>query len=218
MVLTNESVEERLEIAHTKILGAKDSKKIGPLLVPMGFDETRWSEGVKLYDTAVEWNITQKQIYTQQFLATEMLHEEWERLDKIYMKHVMIGQVALDGHASYLKGTALLGRRLNSLTGWLSQNRMLYTFSLANPPVSTLLGTYGLLEEELTAALQAVEKLAAMRVAQGVEAGGAQNATEKRDLALDALENWVAKLVIIAKVVLVDSPQLLEQMGVKVAS
>ena len=46
------------------------------------------------------------------------------------------------------------------------------------------------------------------------EKGQAQAATQKRDAALDDLQDWLSDYLAIAKVALEDNPQLLEGLGV----
>ncbi len=53
---------------------------------------------------------------------------------------------------------------------------------------------------------------------QGKERGDAQIATQARDAAMDALDQWVSDFIAIARLALEEEPQALEKMGVVEAS
>ena len=218
MVLVNVSIEERLESARIKLGNARNDKVIGPLMLPMGYDEVRWSEGEALYKNAFDLNLKQKQNYGDRFYITEKMQTEWNRLNRVVSGHVAIARVALDGEPSLQKKTGILGERQSSWYGWFSQVGMLYYNALEAPEVLAALASYGLSVETLTATLAEIEALRGQRDSQNIKTGEAENLTKERDAALDALESWVSKMVRIAKVVLVDSPQLLEKLGIKVRS
>lgn len=217
MVLTNESIEKRLADAHLKIINAKEDNKIFPLLAPFGYDEVRFGEGLQLYDTAYSLHQLQKKEYGDQFMATEEFQKEWDRVNRTYMQQLRIGRVVLKEYPSLLKLTGILGERKASYFGWLCQARQFYAKSLENQQVCDLLANFGVTTEMMTAAQQEVEAVENLRSMKSRETGDAQEATAKRDLALDALEAWVADLVAVARVALADSPQLLEKLDITVS-
>jgi hypothetical protein len=217
MVLTNESIEKRLAEAHLKIINAMEDNKISPLLATFGYDEVRFGEGLQLYDTAYSLHQVQKKEYGDQFMSTEEFQRKWEGVNRTYMHQLTIGRVALKEYPALLKLTGIMGERKASYFGWLCQTRQFYAKSLENRQVCDMLAKFGVTEEMMTAAQQEVEAVENLRNIQSRETGDAQEATAKRDLALDALEAWVADLVAVARVALVDSPQLLEKLGITVS-
>ena len=59
-----------------------------------------------------------------------------------------------------------------------------------------------------------VNMLEAQTEAQEATKGAAQQATQDQHAALDALDDWLARFIKIARVALADKPQLLEKLGI----
>jgi hypothetical protein len=59
-----------------------------------------------------------------------------------------------------------------------------------------------------------VDAVEAASIAQAKERGEAQDATQARDAALEALDDWLSDFIAIAHVALEEQPQLLEKLGI----
>ena len=75
-------------------------------------------------------------------------------------------------------------------------------------------GKFGVTAEKLAAGQAQVDGVEALAAAQKKETGEAQQATQKRDVALEALDGWMSDFVAIARIALEENPQWLEKMGV----
>ena len=73
---------------------------------------------------------------------------------------------------------------------------------------------FGVTEQKLKAGLAEVKALEAANLAQEKEKGEAQAATQKRDAAMDELQDWLSDYLGIAKIALEENPQLLEGLGI----
>jgi hypothetical protein len=62
----------------------------------------------------------------------------------------------------------------------------------------------------LSAAQAQVEGVASLNNAQEQEKGEAQAATQERDAAIEALDDWLADFRVVARIALEDDPQLME--------
>jgi hypothetical protein len=80
------------------------------------------------------------------------------------------------------------------------------------------LTAYGVTAEHLGEAQTQLAAVAAANVAQQRRKGVAQESTRARDAAFVALNRWMRDFLAIARMALAEKPQLLEQIGVPVAS
>jgi hypothetical protein len=218
VLLDNQTIDARLADAHLKIITVKDDEKINRAMLTFGYDETRINEGLLLYNTAFDSQSIQKKEYGEQYAATEALQKALDELHILVMRHINVAHVAFKNHGYLLKEAELDESRKVTYTGWMAQTRQFYSVALDHPDAPALLNVFGLTPEILTAAQQKVEEVSALKIKQIHESGDAQDATKKRDNALEALEAWIADLVAISRVAFADTPQLLEKMGIKVAS
>ena len=110
--------------------------------------------------------------------------------NKEYMRHVKVARIALQSdYAAFLK-LGLEGQRKRTLSGWLVQSRQFYSNALADSAVQTKLAVFGLTQEKLQAAKQAVDDVEAANSLQKKEKGEAQQATVDRDTVIDNLGDW----------------------------
>ena len=123
--------------------------------------------------------------------------------------------MALEHDRGALQALHLIGRRKQTLAGWIAQAQQFYAATLANGAV---------LYKLLLASPAACWRMAHSRwrlsshatPPAGQQRGTAQNATCVRDAAMTELDSWMRDLKKIARVALKDRPQLLEQIGVTV--
>ena len=113
---------------------------------------------------------------------------------------------------------ALDGDRERLLAGWLAQARQFYNNALSDADVQSALLNYGIDTAALTAAQALVDVAEQANAAQESEKGDAQQATLERNQAMQALDAWMGDFIAIARIALEDKPQLLEKLGVTVAS
>ena len=95
---------------------------------------------------------------------------------------------------------------------WYEQARHFYTALLADTEAQAQLARYRVTLEGLQAAQAQVESTFALKTAQEKEKGEAQESTQQRDAAIEALEEWLSDFKVVAKIALEDTPQLLEVM------
>ena len=76
------------------------------------------------------------------------------------------------------------------------------------------LAEYGITKKKLSAAEQLVDQVQVKHSIQLKEKGEAQSATQLRDEALDALQEWMGKFIAVARIALEDQPQYLEMLGI----
>ncbi len=104
-------------------------------------------------------------------------------------------------------------RKAKAFNPWYDQARHFYTALLADAEAQTKLARYKITLEVLQAAQSQVEQAFALNSAQEQEKGEAQDTTQRRDVAVEALDEWLDEFKVIARIALEDSRQLLEALN-----
>lgn len=211
---SNATIDERLTAAQVALDNALNDSGLQDSLAVFGYTAERLQEGQALYETARSLHDQQQAEYGDQFAATDALQSAWDEAKTVYTRHVKVARVALKRERGAWKQLGLSGRRKRTLSGWLTQARQFYANALADPNILVELGNFGITQEKLEAGQTLVDDVETANAAQEQEKGEAQEATRKRDQALDALDEWMSDFVAIARVALEDRPQHLEKLGV----
>jgi hypothetical protein len=212
------TIDEFLTEAQVAIANAQANAEIQEPLAAFGYTPEVIQQGAALYDRAQATVQQQKAEYGDQIGATAALAEAWKTTKATYIPHAQVARVALKNNPGAIAQLALNGRRKQSFSGWLEQANVFYDNALGNPDTIAALAKFGITTEKLQAGKAQVKELEALNAAQEKEKGEAQQATQTRDEALDALDDWLEDFLAIAEVALADKPQLLEALGVKVRS
>ncbi len=212
--MNKNTIEGKLLFAQNAITNALGYEEIKNLLANFGYTEERLQEGQQLYERASELQAKQQEEYGEQFAATDALNAAKATANREYMNHVKIARIAFRDDRGAAESLQLTGDRRQSLSGWLKQARVFYANGLGNSEVLTALGRYGITTEKLTAAQGQVAGVEQALNNQLKEKGEAQVATQQRDEAFDALQEWMGDFIAIARIALESQPQYLEVLGV----
>lgn len=208
------TLEGRLLFAQNAITNAQNYEQVKNLLADFGYTDERLQEGQQLYEKASELQLKQQKEYGEQFEATDTLNAAKATANQQYMKHIKIARIALGKNRNAQESLQLGGERRRSLSGWLKQAKAFYANALSSSEVQAALGRYGITAEKLTAAQQQVTEVEQAFNRQLQEKGEAQAATQQRDEAFDALQEWMGDFIAIARIALESEPQYLEMLGV----
>lgn len=107
------------------------------------------------------------------------------------------------------------GVRKKSKEEWLSQA---ITFYNKIDEIAEDMARYGVTLDVLSQTKAMVEALSTTRLQQLQRKAEAQDATEKRDEALKAMDDWMKGFKAAARLALKGNPQWLEMLGMKVAN
>lgn len=213
--MENQSIDGKLLFAKNAITNGRDVAAISAVLVGHGYDTDTLNEGMALYEVADSLHLKQKQEYGEQYAATGALQAAKEAADKTYMRHLKLARVALKDEKSAEAALQLSGIRKESMSGWIQQAKAFYTnASTASAAIKQKLAKVSVSEAEITAGVESMKQIEALLSVQLKEKGEAQDATLKRDTALDDLQEWMSDYIAIARVALEDQPQLLETLGI----
>ena len=134
------------------------------------------------------------------------------------MRSLKVARVAFKRNSGVATQLDLAGTRKKSLSGWMAQANQFYKNALGDKAILAELKEFGITEQKLRAGLAELAVIEQANLVQEKEKGEAQAATQKRDAALDELQDWLSDYLAIAKVALEDDPQLLEGLGILVRS
>ena len=211
-------IPDRLSRANTMLTNVQSDPMLSDALAAYGYDETVLQEGQALLDRAQTAQQAMLAEYGRQYDATDAVRSAYEAANTVYMRHVKIARVALKNRRGAAAALQLLGDRKASIRGWLEQATTFYDNALANETVQAALARFNITPEVLAEAQADVQAVADANSAQEQEKGDAQDATQARDAAVDALDDWMADFRVIARVALEERPQQLEKLSISMPS
>ena len=208
------SIDTLLSQAQLAIENALNNPQVLAYLADFGYTTERINQGKKLYNLAAAAQLQQQSEAGDQLSATAAVNAAWETAKKTYSRLMKVSRVALKNNAGAAVKLDLGGTRKKSLSGWMAQATQFYKQALANRDILSALKEFGITEQKLKTGLRELDAVEAANQKQEKEKGDAQAATQKRDAALDELQDWLSDYLAIAKVALEGDSQLLEGLGV----
>ncbi|UXP32943.1 hypothetical protein N6H18_03105 [Reichenbachiella agarivorans] len=212
--MNNQTIDAQLLQAEVAIHNATTNDAVKSAMALYGYDTTKVAENQALLDQGKTLHTKQKKEYGEQYSATDALSKSMKTADKWYIKHVKIARIALKNERGIWQSLQINGRRKKSQSGWVSQATVFYLNALSNPDVLTAMNQFGVSQEVLASTQLLVQDVANKLSIQLKETGEAQDATIKRDEALDLLMDWMSDFKAIARIALEDDAQLLEMLGI----
>jgi len=207
--LQSKALADAIASSERLILSTLTSPDLLLALAPAGYNEIELNRGLTLFTTAqAKFNARQEALGVET-LALKARNMARKLVKKEYRSYRTIVQV------NYRKADrSNLGAsgRMPSDGDKLRTNARSAYKSALNEPYLSVLTTFGFTKDRLTADLVVLDKFASAESAFENAESKAKSATKVRDVAADALKNWVMKLRTIAKDVLEDRPDLLSLM------
>ncbi|QIA07852.1 hypothetical protein [Draconibacterium halophilum] len=210
------TIEEIIYESGLRINNSLSDRKVLNAVSPLGYTETKLTEGAGLLSEATTLVETQKREYGEVDAAQNAYETQRAEAHSKYMDLLAICKIAFKKDVKAISTLDLTGRRASTLSGWLKQTIGFYRAILANDEWKAALATYGQTEEKISAELAEIEAVASASENKKKEMGDAQNATQERDEKLEELAEWVNDYEVIARIALADKPQLLEKLGIVV--
>ncbi|MCB0164867.1 MAG: hypothetical protein KDI79_11615 [Anaerolineae bacterium] len=206
-------IDEQLFNAQLAINNALGQPDILADLSRFGYDEAKINAGKDLL-TQAEILVEQQRVeYGEQYQISEDLNQAYQAADEAYRMTLKIARVAFKGNIKAGQSMDLNGRRKQSMDGWAKQTQTFYNNLLAEPDFIVRMGNFGYDQSKLESERDAVVQVVQLKDQQEVEKGEAQQLTKNRDVALDALDEWLSDFKEVAEVALIAAPQRLEMLG-----
>ena len=200
--------------AATLLTNAREQSEIAAALVAYGYDASTIQAGQTLLDTARNLHDAQIREYGEQHAATQTFKEACQQADKAYAAHRRLAKIAFKNDAQRKTDLYLNDRKPQVYSPWYEQARHFYIALIADTAAQSQLARYKITLENLQAAQAGVKQTHTLKSAQEREKGEAQDATQQRDTAIKALDEWLSDFKVVARIALQDTPQLLEALDI----
>lgn len=215
---TPRSHDQLLNAAQVAIDSALSNAEVQAFLTPFGYPPEELQQGRTLYEAALDAFQKQRETYAHQFGASATLDQLREDLNKTYMQQVKLARIAFKEDTIATTKLGLTGERKRNFSGWLGQVQQFYSALSSDQRLQQGLARFGVTPEAIDAAQAGIEAVMQANVARETQKGEAQQSTKDRDVALNALLKWHSDFIAVARIALAEKPQLLETLGILVAS
>lgn len=217
-MIASRSYDDLLNGAQLAIDSALANPDIQNVLASFGYPPEELQNGHVLYEAAFSAHAKQKGEQAEQIGATAELDRLRDAVNKTYMRHLKLARVAFKTDTVAAAKLTLAGERKRSFTGWLGQVQQFYTALADDSRLQQGLARFGVTTAAIAQTQADIQAVIRANVTRETEKGEAQQATKDRDAALDTLLDWQSDFIAVARIALEDTPQLLETLGVRVAS
>ena len=195
---------------------AQEHAEISAALNTYGYNEAAIQEGRDLLNVARNLYDSQIKEYGEQHAATKAFHTAFTQADKTYNAHRRLAKIVFKNDPQRQTDLRLNQRKPYAFNAWYQQARHFYAALLSDEEAQTKLARFNVTVEDIQAAQAQVEQTQTLKNAQEQEKGEAQQATQQRDAAIAALDEWLADFQVVAKIALQDKKQLLESLDMGV--
>jgi len=213
MTKLQRDIDGFLQRVRLGIDNGQRAQEIADALAVYGFDAARMAEGAALLATAEDLQAVQKREYSEQYVATSALNNAFATADKVFSTHRKLAKLALRDEPEVQTRLMLNQHKKQALDPWLGQAGVFYKNILAEPELLAAMGKYNITAQILQEGQAAVVNVANLNADQEKEKSEAQKATQTRNEALDALDEWYVEFRTVARIALEDDPQRLEALG-----
>ncbi len=202
------TIAEKLNVAQLAINNSLADAEIQALVSGFGYSSEALSGGRELYERAQAAVNTQKLAAGAQQDATQAVQEAQKVAADAYQALAKVARAVCE--PSQLTALGLSGKTPRDTAGFLAA-----AYTLFDNAVSLgALSGFGYTAEKLAAERGKITAYDEANQRQEAAKGAAQQATREQEAALQALNEWVAQYLKIAKVALREKPQLLEKLGI----
>jgi hypothetical protein len=202
------SIADQLNAAQLAIYNSQTDEEIRTLVSGFGYSDAKLADGCDLYEGAQAAVQAQKLAAGAQKDATQVLADAKTAAADAYQALAKVARATCD--PSQLTALDLNRQMPRDTAGFLAAA---YTLFDNAAKLGTLSG-FGYAAEKLTAERGRITVYDEANRKQEAAKGAAQQATREQEAALQALNEWVAQYLKIAKVALREKPQLLEKLGI----
>ena len=205
-----QSIAGQLNARQLAISNSMSDPEIQGLVAQFGYPADKVNEGKALYDCALSAVNAEKAAAGAQQESTHVLEQAEESARDAYQALAKVARAVFLKDKSQLNALGLPGTMPLDTAGFLAAAYTLFDNARTLPA----LADYGYNSPKLQSERAKIAAYDTANQQQEAAKGAAQQATREQDSALQALNDWTAQYLKIAKVALSGKPQLLEKLGV----
>lgn len=216
MPYNNSRISEYLENSELTLKNARKDQFISQCLATYKISDEKYDEGLQLCTDAYDLQKEQIKLHGEQFRAKQKFEKLLAETHSLYMEHVKFMRLAHRDDLKKLNELDAAGIRDKTITGWLTQTKTFYTNTINDEEVLLKMNEYGITKENLQAVELKVLEVTSANQDHKDRKGAAQDATTRRDKALEKLEDFMGNFIAVCRIALKEHPQLLEKLGIVV--
>lgn len=214
---TKRSFEAQMAMISNVLNGTLKNADILEAVTAFGYTKERiQNEGLAQHTQVQKLSIGKLMGYGEQYSASQQSSQLFDEAYASYIKILQLSRVALKNQPGALHSLRATGTRNRSLTGFISDARVLCNNLLVKGTYKQAVQAFGVTEAQLLQLLHQMNGLEAAHLAFLKGKGMAQSATLERDQAFDTLYNWYSDFRAVVRIALDNRPQLLEKLGITI--
>lgn len=213
-----QKIAEKLAEAQLFLNNASQDAFIAQRLAAYGYDSTRIDQGFQLYQDALESTRVHEREYARKYAARDRFLKARRQVEDSHLPLLKIARIAFQNDRAADQLLHLSGRREREFALWLDQMHAFYSNVLQNNQLLEGFAKFNISHEQIEAVFGNLRAIEEAWYNYESEKGNAQAATQARDAAITALNQWMRDARPIARIAMAGQPQLLEKLGILVRS
>lgn len=227
-IMTDRTIATQLEHARLTLSIMDSNEELRTRLAPFGYDEAELANGQALFDAASQAHTANLVAKANKLAATDALQRTRSALYKAMCNVSRILMLVYANDRDILERLALRpARRPNGASGkpspvphqiaraqaaLLNQAQILYSQLLATPTILQTISPMGYTSQRLQTEQSLITTLQNLETQQETLKVDAKNQVKLQNNSLEALNKWIQRLHVVAKVALRDQPELLAKL------
>ena len=207
-----ESIASYVLNTQTLIHNAANNSRLQGQLKEYGYNSQRIQEATDLLENFKVQQNEQEALYNDQKERNRQLKVDMATLRASYREHLAVARFAFRHDMGKQSWLELEGLRKSSAADFLMQVQKFYQ---RVEPLVPQLKKHGAVAEEFAQSKAQVAAVMALRQQRVNGKGEAEQATQLRNEAYQALETWLSGFKQVARAAFREQPQLLESLGIK---
>ncbi|HLP45145.1 MAG TPA: hypothetical protein VK469_04325 [Candidatus Kapabacteria bacterium] len=197
---------------------AANNPKIQPLIAEYNMNPEKIDIGIAKLDKVIAADKQKTEAHGKQLELRLALQTLFDDVHPLYMSHVKLARVKFRATPERVARLMLSEPRKTRINDWLRQSGTFYTNILIDNEIATRLEESAITPEKLDAAYDRVKEVELAHNSYLEAKGLAQATLEDRNALLKDFEAWMKEFIVVCKIALRRSPQLLEALGIVVLS
>ncbi|MDF1546465.1 MAG: hypothetical protein P1P88_01495 [Bacteroidales bacterium] len=206
---------ENLEVTRVRLENAEQQPTISKLLAEYGYGAKKIAEGAAIRAKAEEAYNFKKIEDLESSEAHNKFKALQKKIDEIYSIDRKKGKTVFAKNKDILKRLGVNGSVPESYVKWYETVETYYRACLNDEAILQPQEILKVTSEHCTVVLNMIAEMKLLRTEYLREKGESQEATSIKDNAFSALDDWMREFKSVAKIALIDHPQLLEALKIK---